>query len=512
MKRKKITIILLIPIIILVLGYIILKPFSNIKSNYDILCIGDSITTSSYGDYTKHLADFINTKNIKLKVCSGARPGNTTGEYLKYLKRSNLLKKTTPNYVIVMLGTNDVRIDGDNTPANQFYNNMKTIIKIIKNHKNPDGSKIIIFIATIPPIFNIDLNPFNKTSKTRIDKEIVPLIKKIAKEEKINLIDIYTYFKNKPELLPGIHPNKDGYLSIAKFMFKNILPYIKGLELLHRNKEKLPSRFKGKIVFQSNRAGNEDIFIIDKNGVKQITYSQANDGYPSFSPDGENIVFQSDRSGKLEIHVTDINKNIKRLFESPTEDKAPFWTYDGKYIFFCRIVKGKEQVFKYSLSTKKIEQITNYKGRNALPAVSPSGRYMLITSHRFIGWNIYKVDLKTGEHDKFATGYGACRAKYSHSGKSVVLVSHEFDKKGDLFLTSPDKFSPIRLTIDSENADYFPAFSTDDRYIVYSSAPKTKSKHYNIKIIEISTRKIWEITSSQANDRFPYWGKDWKKH
>jgi hypothetical protein len=41
MKRKKITIILLIPIIILVLGYIILKPFSNIKSNYDILCIGD---------------------------------------------------------------------------------------------------------------------------------------------------------------------------------------------------------------------------------------------------------------------------------------------------------------------------------------------------------------------------------------------------------------------------------------------------------------------------------------
>jgi hypothetical protein len=359
-----------------------------------------------------------------------------------------------------MLGTNDVRIDGDNTPANQFYNNMKTIIKIIKNHKNPDGSKIIIFIATIPPIFNIDLNPFNETSKTRIDKEIVPLIKKIAKEEKINLIDIYTYFKNKPELLPGIHPNKDGYLSIAKFMFKNILPYIKGLELLHRNKEKLPSRFKGKIVFQSNRAGNED------------------------------------------------NKNIKRLFESPTEDKAPFWTYDGKYIFFCRIVKGKEQVFKYSLSTKKIEQITNYKGRNALPAVSPSGRYMLITSHRFIGWNIYKVDLKTGEHDKFATGYGACRAKYSHSGKSVVLVSHEFDKKGDLFLTSPDKFSPIRLTIDSENADYFPAFSTDDRYIVYSSAPKTKSKHYNIKIIEISTRKIWEITSSQANDRFPYWGKD----
>jgi len=511
MKIKRIGIILLIPIIILVSGYIILKPFSNRESHFDIVCIGDSITTSQYGDYTKHLADFINTKDIKLKVYSGARPGNTSGEYLRFLKRSNLLNKTNPNYVIVMLGTNDVRIDRDNTPINQFYNNMKTIIKIIKNHKNPDGSKIIIFIATIPPIFNIDLNPFNETSKTRIDKEIVPSIKKITKEEKINLIDIYTLFKNKPELLPGIHPNKDGYLSIAKFIFKNILPYIKGLRLLNRNKEKLPSNFKGKIVFQSNRAGNEDIFIIDKKGIKQITHSQAHDGYPCFSPDGKNIVFESDRSGKFEIYVTDMNRNIKKLFKSPSKDKAPFWTYDGQYIFFSRNLKRKEQIFKYNLSTKKTEQITNYRGRNGLPAVSPSGRYMLITSNKFIGWNVYKVDLKTGENKKFSTGYGGCRAKYSHSGKLVVLVSHEFDHKGDLFLTHPDKFSPTRLTIDSENSDYFPAFSTDDRYLVYSSAPKIKSKHYRIKIIEVSTKKIWEITSSQANDRFPYWGKDWKK-
>ncbi len=325
MKRKKVGIILLISIIIFVLGYLILKPFSNRESHFDILCVGDSITTSPYGDYTKHLSDFINTKDIKLKVYSGARPGNTTGEYLKYLKRSNLLKKTTPNYVIVMLGTNDVRKDRDNTPTHKFIKNMKEIIKITKNHKNPDGSKPIIFIATIPPIFNIDLNPFNETSKTRIDKEIVPSIKKIAKEEKINLIDIYTFFKNKPELLPGIHPNQDGYYSIAKFIFKNILPYIKGLGLLHRDKEKLPSNFKGKIAFQSNRAGNEDIFIIHKNGTKQITHSQADDSYPSFSPDGKNIVFKSDRSGKFVIYVTDMNRNIKKLFKSPTEDTAPFW-------------------------------------------------------------------------------------------------------------------------------------------------------------------------------------------
>jgi len=203
-----------------------------------------------------------------------------------------------------------------------------------------------------------------------------------------------------------------------------------------------------------------------------------------------------------------MNRNIKRLFKSPTEDKSPFWTYDGKYIFFCRIVKRKEQIFKYSLSTKKIEQIANYRGRNILPAVSPSGKHMLITSNKFIGWNVYKVDLETCEDKKFSTGYGGCRAKYSHSGHLIALVSHQFDHKGDIFLTAPDKFLPIRLTIDSENSDYFPAFSTDDRYIVYSSAPKTKSKHYNIKIIEISTKKIWKITSSQANDRFPYWGKD----
>ncbi len=117
------------------------------------------------------------------------------------------------------------------------------------------------------------------------------------------------------------------------------------------------------------------------------------------------------------------------------------------------------------------------------------------------------MNLVTGDVRKFSEGYGGCRGRFSHSGNYIAWVSHKYDHKGDIILTPFGKFSPVRLTLDSQKHDYFPAFSPDDRYIVYASGPKLKSGNYDIKIIEIKSGKIWQITSSPAKDMMPYWGK-----
>ncbi len=504
--KKRVIIFVAALVVIVAAGFVIKEYKFGKGESIKILCMGDSITESSFGSYPKYLKTLFKENGINADVISAARPGNTSGEYLSFLRKSNILEKSDPYIVLIMLGTNDVRIDSDRTDKRRFLENMKKIIRKIKRYEKERKKRVLIFLMTPPPIFNIDIRTFNESSKKRIREEIVPIIKSIAKKNKLGLIDIHSYFLKRKELLPGIHPSKDGYYRMAKFIYRTIVPYIKGLP--PSQKEKLPSIFSGKIVFQSDRKGNEDIFLIDKKGVKQLTFNKAFDGYPVFSPDAEKVVFESNRSGKFEIYILNLKtKEIKKLFDSPSEDRAPFWTYDGKYILFSRKVNGREQIFKYDINSKKIAKITDFRGRNALPSVSPDNNFLLMTSNRFIGWNVYIMNLKSGETKKLSEGYGGCRARFSHSGKYIAWVSHKFDHKGDIILTPFERFSPRRLTFDSEKHDYCPAFSPDDRFIVYASGPKLKSGNYDIKIIEISTGKIWQITSSPAKDMMPYWGK-----
>lgn len=191
-----------------------------------VVCMGDSLTESEFGNYPGHLQGLFKRKGVPVQVISAARPGNTSGEYLDFLRQSDLLNRILPDVAVVMLGTNDVRIDRDSTPLVRFRENMKTMIRLIKNREYPGGKSPRIFLATIPPIFKVDLETFDESSRRRVDEEIVPAIKDIAGEEGLPVLDVYGHFLSRPDLFPGIHPRKKGYYALAVFIFENILPIL----------------------------------------------------------------------------------------------------------------------------------------------------------------------------------------------------------------------------------------------------------------------------------------------
>jgi lysophospholipase L1-like esterase len=225
MKPKRLLIAVIIPVLALAVIWIVIRsPFSADHRLTTIICMGDSLTESDFGYYPKHLKGLLKRRGVHANVVTAARPGHTSGEYLDFLMSSAIIQKFKPDMAIVMLGTNDVRVDRDHTPLYRYRENMIRIINRIKAGRDSRRSGPVIFLASIPPIFKIDLNTFDETSRDRVETEIVPAIHELARQEKVHLIDIHGFFKKRPELMSGIHPWKRGYFAMAEFIFNSILP------------------------------------------------------------------------------------------------------------------------------------------------------------------------------------------------------------------------------------------------------------------------------------------------
>jgi lysophospholipase L1-like esterase len=223
MKIKAIIVLIIILIMAVMIFYAKLAK-NDVNTAINVYCAGDSITAASYPEHLEKLLKSIN-KNVH--VINKGVPGHNSSQYLKYMRETNFPNKNEQiNFVLLQLGTNDVRIDTDHLSTDSFIKNMKEIIHKFKNHKNKDMSSPKVFLSTIPPVVVKIPHFFDETSRERVEKEINPAIIKIGQEEGCPVIDNHKLFIEVPSLLPEIHPNEDGYKAMAENWFKMLKPYI----------------------------------------------------------------------------------------------------------------------------------------------------------------------------------------------------------------------------------------------------------------------------------------------
>jgi lysophospholipase L1-like esterase len=188
-----------------------------------ILCAGDSITAGGYPWYLKRRLD---EAGHRLQVVNAGEKGNTSGEYLRFLKRSRTLERTNPRWMLLQLRTNDVRSDGDATPVERFRENLDAILDLVAGHRNPDGSSPRVLLATIPPVPVEVAGLFNAVSRARVAAEINPAIREIGGRRRIAIVDNHRLFAARPELLPGIHPSEKGYQALGDAWYEALAPLL----------------------------------------------------------------------------------------------------------------------------------------------------------------------------------------------------------------------------------------------------------------------------------------------
>ncbi|MFP4083148.1 MAG: TolB family protein [Candidatus Aminicenantes bacterium] len=117
-------------------------------------------------------------------------------------------------------------------------------------------------------------------------------------------------------------------------------------------------------------------------------------------------------------------------------------------------------------------------------------------------------DFLTNESIFLAEGGKSCRAHFSPDGKKLAYVSTENNDKADIWLINPDGSNKKRLTFIDETHEYFPAWSPDGKFIVFSSVEDYGSRlagNWALYLVEVKTGKVSLLLDTPGGDLFPDW-------
>jgi Tol biopolymer transport system component len=141
----------------------------------------------------------------------------------------------------------------------------------------------------------------------------------------------------------------------------------------------------GKMLFWSNSDGNYEIYSMNADGtdIKQLTFTDFDElGNPvynaraSWSPDGRKIVFESNRHGDYEIYTMSPNgSDVTRLTYEAGRDLMPLWSNNGKEIAFSSERNGVQDIYKMNADGSNVTQIT-FGLKAIFPAWSPNGQHI----------------------------------------------------------------------------------------------------------------------------------------
>ena len=273
---------------------------------------------------------------------------------------------------------------------------------------------------------------------------------------------------------------------------------------------------QGRIVFESDRDGNQEIYVMNADGSEQtrLTDNLAADSDPNWSPDGQKIAFCSKRDGNWEIYVMNADGTEQtRLTNNQANDAYPSWSPDGQAIAFSSNRDGNQQIYVMNSDGSKQTRLTNDKGNDSFPDWSGDGQ-KIVFQYAGSGSNdsadIYIINAFGGARTKIDTGgYGGFYPSFSPDGQKVVFLSNS-DQRWGIAVTNLDDSKPIRLTSESNGfsgygnftENSFPAWSVDGQQIVFVSARDGNAEIY---VMNADGNQPARLTNNQAFDGFPDW-------
>jgi Tol biopolymer transport system component len=206
--------------------------------------------------------------------------------------------------------------------------------------------------------------------------------------------------------------------------------------------------------------------------LTQITFAEAIEEYPSWSPTGEEFAFSREDAGIRSIFVKNISTGEERqLTEGDHDDIQPTWSPDGSTILFVR---------------------------SRVPRVKLEPGDVFGSFHE---GDIWALDVRTQKLAKLVEK--AFNPEYSPDGKRIA-VDASWAGPRRIWALDSRGYNPQQLTSDtSEGISHVrPRWSPDGTKIVFQHLERTK---FDVRVFDLINGESIAITNDAVQDLNPVW-------